>query len=188
MFVRSRASPSSNAMMPSIACEMNGGGADSMGWRKRRTTRARVRDSVGSGSHTDVTPRSDHAIAHEPMVVSNNEKETTIQHAQAEACALLIEVPGSAIAGRRNVGVGRGRHRVRIDVIERFERRADFAARQQAWTGAQEYFLRGRAAIEEHADEAVAHLIPVLRTSHDLLRRIRIEAVGRRVVEVAYQL
>src|SRR6185503_10256141 len=131
-------------------------------------------------------------MAQVPMAVSKSENETAIQPAQAEACALLLEVPGPAIASRCDVrvdvAVGGGCDGVRIDATERLERRSGFGARQQARTRAQEYFLRRRAAIEQDADEAVAHLIPVLRTPHDLLRRIRIEAVRGRVVEVAHQL
>src|SRR5688572_25240032 len=180
MSVRSRGSPSSSATMPSIAWETSGGGADSRLWGNRRATRARVWWSVCSGSHTEVTPRSDQAIAHEPIAVGNRQK------------LLVVEVLGSAIAGWRHVrvdvAVGRRRHGVRIDAVERLERRARFAARQQARTGAQEHLLGRDAAIEQDADEAVAHLIPVLRPPHHLLRRIRIEAIGRGVVEMADKL
>src|SRR5688572_31363407 len=130
MSVRSRGSPSSSATMPSIAWETSGGGADSRLWGNRRATRARVWWSVCSGSHTEVTPRSDQAIAHEPIAVGNRQK------------LLVIEILGSAIAGRCHVrvdvAVGCRRHGVRINAAERLERWPLLAAGQQARARAQE--------------------------------------------------
>src|SRR5687768_2210766 len=72
------------------------------------------------------------------------------------------------IAPAARAGVRRRRDGVLRRAVERFERRAEFSARQQAGSRAQEHLLGRRAAIEQHADEAVAHLVPVLGTPHDL--------------------
>ena len=55
---------------------------------------------------------------------------------------------------------------------------------QQAWSARYENLLRIGLRIKHEADEAVAHLIPVLQPPADLLGRIRIELVIGRIVEM----
>jgi hypothetical protein len=55
---------------------------------------------------------------------------------------------------------------------------------QQAWPRPLEHALRPYIRIDDHADKAVAHLVPILRTPHDLFRRIGIKAVIGGVIEV----
>src|SRR5688572_26789211 len=94
------------------------------------------------------------------------------------------------LGGRRTAGaaVGDRRDSVGSGRVEGLERRAAGAARQHARSRSQEHLLRRRGPVEKHADEAVAHLVPVLGSPNNLLGSVGIEPVGRRVVEVGDQL
>src|SRR5204862_2567275 len=69
-------------------------------------------------------------------------------------------------------------------VFERGQCRARAADGKQARAARPEDSLRVDLRIEHEPDEAVTHLVPVLKPPPDFLRWIRIELVGPRVVEV----
>src|SRR5207302_5972070 len=69
-------------------------------------------------------------------------------------------------------------------LLQHSERRSRRTRGQQARPAPDEDLLWIDLRIEDQSDEAVAHLVPVLKPPANLLRRIRIEPVGRRVVEM----
>src|SRR5689334_2140457 len=87
----------------------------------------------------------------------------------------LLERIAAGVERRRDPAGRVFRHR---------ERRTIVAARQCAGARPEERLRDVDVAIEQDADEAVTHLVPVLGTPDDLLRRIGVEAIGRGVVEV----